>query len=78
MLLSVPFLTSQVLSNEVADSETIYRAAVALGNLLSSPISGSLAVGEVQRGKDLVSSRGTKLGEKRLTDLATEIGSLGA
>ncbi|WOO81219.1 Phospholipase A-2-activating protein [Vanrija pseudolonga] len=71
-------LIVHVLSNEVADSETIYRAAVALGNLLSSPISGSLAVGEVQRGKDLVSSRGAKLGEKRLTDLATEIGSLGA
>ncbi|KAL1411377.1 hypothetical protein Q8F55_002333 [Vanrija albida] len=71
-------LIIHVLSNEIADSETIYRASVALGNLLSSPISGSLAVGEVQRGKDLISSRASKLSEKRLTDLATEIRSLGA
>ncbi|CAD6591032.1 MAG: hypothetical protein TREMPRED_005963 [Tremellales sp. Tagirdzhanova-0007] len=68
-----------VLENESTDSETIYRASIALGNLLISPsTSGSLQVGLVQHGKELVKERATALGEKRLMDLASEISSIGA
>lgn len=71
-------LITHILNNEKADSETIYRATVALGNLLSSNAAGSLSVGEVQNGTALVSTAARQLNEKRMTDLAAEITSLSA
>ncbi|ORY26315.1 putative phospholipase A-2-activating protein [Naematelia encephala] len=65
-----------ILDNEKEDAETIYRAGVAFGNLLCSPsVSGSLQVGLVKKGKDLLAASSGK--EKRLTDLAGEVGRLG-
>jgi hypothetical protein len=45
---------------------------------LSSLAKGGLAVGEVQRAKQLVSARAGTLKEKRVTDLSAEISSLAA
>lgn len=67
-----------ILNNETTDSESIYRAGVALGNLLSSPIKGSLSVGAVEQGKQLLLSRAKALNEKRLTDLALEVSAITA
>lgn len=68
-----------MLENETSDSETLYRASVALGNLLVTPsVSGSLQVGEVQKARSLAVERASTVGEKRLTDLAQEISNLGA
>jgi len=70
-------LVLHILENETDDSETIYRATVALGNVLWSPsVSGSLQIGPIQKGKLLASERANKLDEKRLKDLAIEIGAL--
>ncbi|WVQ79673.1 hypothetical protein IAT38_001773 [Cryptococcus sp. DSM 104549] len=67
-----------ILDNETEDSEVIYRAAVALGNLILVPqIAGSLQVGEVSRGKNKVKQLAGTTGEKRLKDLAAEIEGLG-
>lgn len=65
------------MKNETADSETVYRAAVAFGNVLSSPLKGSLPVGGVREGKQLVESRAMQLKEQRLKDLTAEIAALG-
>lgn len=83
---------AQVLQNEQSDVETLYRAAVAVGNLVStvtttqrlaadsqliSPsTSGSLQVGSVDRARALVVERAGSLSEKRLKDVAGEIGGL--
>jgi phospholipase A-2-activating protein len=68
-----------VLENETSDSETLYRASVALGNLLVTPsVAGSLQVGQVQKARSLAVERASTVGEKRLTDLAQEIINLGA
>lgn len=69
---------NHVLNNETAESETIYRAGVALGNLLSSPIKGNLGVGAVKDGKQVLLSRAKSLKEKRLTDLALEVSAISA
>ncbi|KAK4685850.1 phospholipase A-2-activating protein, partial [Tremellales sp. Uapishka_1] len=71
-------LISFILDNEKEDSETIYRASIALGNLIFSPAAGSLQVGGVQSAKGRVGELAQKLNEKRLTELASEIESLGA
>ncbi|WWC69902.1 uncharacterized protein I206_103845 [Kwoniella pini CBS 10737] len=70
-------LISKVLQNETDDVETIYRASVALGNLLVSPLAGSLQVGLIQEAKSNISSLANVKGEKRLKDLAKEIEGLG-
>lgn len=67
-----------ILKNESTDSETIYRAGVALGNLLSSPGKGSLAVGSVKEGTHVLLTRAKALNEKRLTDLALEVNVMAA
>lgn len=68
-----------MLENETSDSETLYRASVALGNLLVTPsVSGSLQVGQVQKARSLAVERASTVAEKRLTDLAQEISNLGA
>lgn len=69
---------NHVLNNETAESETIYRAGVALGNLLSSPVKGSLGVGAVKEGKQLLLARAKALKEKRLTDLGLEVSGISA
>ncbi|WVW84162.1 hypothetical protein I302_106192 [Kwoniella bestiolae CBS 10118] len=66
-----------ILSNEKEDLETIYRASVALGNLLVSPLAGSLKVGEISNAKSTISKLANEKGEKRLKDLAKEIEGLG-
>lgn len=71
-------LIVHILDNETADSETIYRASVALGNLLSSSVAGGLSVGDVNSAKSLVGARAGALKEKRLTDLSAEIQALSA
>ncbi|ORX35613.1 PLAA family ubiquitin binding-domain-containing protein [Kockovaella imperatae] len=70
-------LITFVLEHESEDAETVYRASVALGNMLCAPsVAGSLQIGAVQRGQKLVKERATSIGEKRLKDLSTEISSL--
>jgi phospholipase A-2-activating protein len=71
-------LIVHILKSESTDSETIYRAGVALGNLLMSPIKGSLAVGSVKEGKQVLLTRAKALNEKRLTDLALEVSAIAA
>jgi phospholipase A-2-activating protein len=82
----------QVLQNEESDVETLYRAAVALGNLVrvgptmteavtdfklvSPATSGSLQVGSVDTARALVIERAGSQSEKRLKDVAEEIGGL--
>ncbi|WWC89009.1 uncharacterized protein L201_003926 [Kwoniella dendrophila CBS 6074] len=70
-------LIIQILENEKEDLETIYRASVALGNLLVLPLAGSLKVGEVTKGKTLISNISKAKNEKRLKDLSEEIDGLG-
>ncbi|WWC94553.1 hypothetical protein V866_001399 [Kwoniella sp. B9012] len=70
-------LIIHVLNNEKEDLETIYRASVALGNLLVSPLSGSLKVGEITNCKSIITKLASEKGEKRLKDLAKEIEGLG-
>ena len=80
-----------MLENEAQDGETLYRAAVALGNLVSQTLltrfkltcqlvspstSGSLQVGAVQSARSLIVERAGSLDEKRLKELAAEIGGL--
>jgi len=81
-----------VLQNEESDVETLYRAAVALGNLVrvgptmaeavtdfklvSPATSGSLQVGSVDTARALVIERAGSQSEKRLKDVAEEIGGL--
>ncbi|WVQ99687.1 hypothetical protein IAU59_006826 [Kwoniella sp. CBS 9459] len=70
-------LISRILNNEKDDAEVIYRASVALGNLLVSPLAGGLQVGEISGLKSVVSGLAKQKGEKRLSDLASEIEGLG-
>lgn len=69
--------------------ETLYRAAVAVGNLvrcelvcdadcqlISPSTSGGLQVGTVDSVRALVIERAGNLSEKRLKDVASEIGAL--
>ncbi|WWC62195.1 uncharacterized protein I303_104790 [Kwoniella dejecticola CBS 10117] len=70
-------LIVKILQNEKDDVETIYRASVALGNLLVSPLAGNLQVGLIQEAKTSIISFASAKGEKRLKDLAKEIEGLG-
>ncbi|WVR06773.1 hypothetical protein IAU60_003808 [Kwoniella sp. DSM 27419] len=70
-------LVSWILESEKEDGEVVYRAAVALGNLLSSDVAGQLQVGAVSTTKSTVSAFAKSKGEKRLTDLANELEALG-
>ncbi|WVF71170.1 hypothetical protein IAT40_005968 [Kwoniella sp. CBS 6097] len=70
-------LISYILNHEKEDAEVIYRASVALGNLLVSPLAGGLQVGEISSLKSVVSGLAKQKGEKRLSDLASEIEGLG-
>lgn len=69
-------LILHVLDSETSDSETIYRASIALGNMLASPLKSHMSVGGIKRGGDLVAQRANALNEKRLTELAAEISSV--
>ncbi|CAK9781176.1 PFU-domain-containing protein [Cutaneotrichosporon oleaginosum] len=71
-------LIVHILKSESTDSETLYRAGVAFGNLLSSPIKGSLAVGSVKEGKQVLLTRAKGLNEKRVTELALEVNAIAA
>ncbi|BEJ16389.1 hypothetical protein CspHIS471_0509940 [Cutaneotrichosporon sp. HIS471] len=71
-------LIVHILKSESTDSETIYRAGVAFGNLLSSPIKGNLAVGSVKEGKQVLLTRAKALNEKRVTELALEASAISA
>lgn len=69
-------LINQILDSEKEDTEVVYRSAIALGNLVSSPkAAGDLAVGKVAKGKENVKRWAGK--ESRLGSLATEIEALG-
>lgn len=67
---------TQVLTEEPGpDGEVIYRAMVALGNLLISASQGSLNVGDVQLAKDAAEEWGNRLGvqEERIKTIVADI-----
>ncbi|SPO40677.1 related to DOA1 - involved in ubiquitin-dependent proteolysis [Pseudozyma flocculosa] len=72
-------MINEVLQHEAGESEVVYRALVALGNLLYSTSSGSLPVGALQSAKNLMrkwagsSSVGS---EERIKAICAEIQSL--
>ncbi|WRT66660.1 uncharacterized protein IL334_003620 [Kwoniella shivajii] len=70
-------LIIHILENEKEDPETVYRASVALGNLIVSPLSGGLKVGGISKGKQLIKDIASSKGEKRLKDLSSEAEELG-
>ncbi|KAK1923997.1 WD40-repeat-containing domain protein [Papiliotrema laurentii] len=70
-------LIAFVIENETADGEVLYRALVALGNMLLSPKAvGALETTILSKVRKLAVERGRKHSEQRLKDVATEIESL--
>ncbi|KAN0065121.1 hypothetical protein ACQY0O_001618 [Thecaphora frezii] len=72
-------MINEVLQQEAGDSEVLYRALVALGNLLYSTSSGTIAVGSLQTAKNLVrkwAGSSAVGGEERIAAICSEIQGL--